>query len=232
MAAGFLSGHCVSAQVRTPTAPATPATPNPQTPNNQIPAGQPPAGGNLTPPNSGTPPAGGNLAPPNSGAPPTGGNLTPPNSEPVTLPGAGGNLPAPGGGNAVIPNSGYSTPPVGGSLNTPPNNLAPGAVPNGNYFRPYGTNGFYQHGTNGFNYLRGTNGFYRQGLQGQPGEFYPDGHMVYQRGPDGLYRWYSLPQYYPPGGYGTPTNGVLISPDHNQLPPPGSNLTIRSQSPL
>ena len=108
-------------------------------------------------PNRGTPTAhgGGNLTPPNPGAPPAGGNLTPPSS------------------GTVPPNT----------INTP-NNGVQGNVPNGNYFRPYGSNGFYQRGNTG-NYLRGTNGFYLRN-----GQFYPDGNEYYQRGPDGLYRWY------------------------------------------
>jgi hypothetical protein len=132
----------------------------------------------------------------------------------------------------VIPNSGLSTPPVGGSLNTPPNNMTPGGG-NGNYFYPYGTNGFYRRGTNGDFYLRGTNGFYPRRIRDHRDEFYPDENMVYQRGPDGLYHWYGATNgFYPPPAYGAGTNGVFSAPSNNVLPPPrGNPIVIRPQPP-
>src|ERR1035441_5634824 len=97
-------------------------------------------------PPAGTPPAGGRLPPPNPGSPPTEGNSLPPNP---------------------------TTPAPGGNLNPPPNNMTPAPMPNGNFFQPYGTNGFYRRGTNNF-YLRGTNGFYRRGMRGDRDEFRSD----------------------------------------------------------
>jgi hypothetical protein len=53
-------------------------------------------------------------------------------------------------------------------------------------------------------------------------EFYPDGNNVYQRGPDGLYRWYS------------DSNGIVLPPGSgtgpgvppNNLPPATNNVIV------
>jgi len=182
-AVGLIAAYSVSipANAQTTTrGPATPAAPAGAATSNHV-----PVGGSLAPPNSTTPPVGGSLTAP------TGGTVVP----------GGQGLPAPGGNYPVIPNSGFAVPPVGGSLNTPANNLAAG-----NYFRPYGTNGYYRWGTNNNIYFRGTNGFYEHGLNGRPGQFYPDGNLVYRRGPDGLYRWYNNQVIYPANG------GVQVVP--------------------